>query len=67
MVGKDEARSLAEAVCRERGLPFSPPIRFAHGLMTIDVVSAADHIGGNVVVTIGRWDGKIRRVWVNPK
>lgn len=55
----DEAQALDQARkwARSRQLPFDPPYRISAGLKSYRVISRADGIGGNVVVTIDCRDG----------
>jgi hypothetical protein len=65
MTSRDKAIEIARRACLERNLPFEKPFAVTHGLLTLTVWTKSDHIGGNVVVTVGRFDGEVRRVWLN--
>lgn len=51
----DQAREWA----RSQQLPFDPPYRISAGLKNYRVISRANGIGGNVVVTIDCRDGRV--------
>lgn len=50
-----------------RDLPFDEPIRVSHGIRSVHVWTRADQTGGNVVITIDRFSGRVSRVWTSPR
>jgi hypothetical protein len=67
VVSRDEALRIAREECERRQLPFVDPVRVVRRLLTVEVWTKGDAIGGNVVVTINRRSRQVTRVWVNPK
>ena len=60
-VKEEHALDRARAWARAQQLPFDPPYRISAGLRNYRVISRADGIGGNVVVTIDCRDGRVVR------
>lgn len=55
------AREIAQRICRENNWPFLEPVRLRKGWFTWTILTNADAIGTNVVVTV-KPDGKIIKV-----
>lgn len=63
--GDDLVRA-ARAECSRRGLPFEEPVKIRGGLITARVWTRAESLGGNVVISVNRWTGRVMGVWQNP-
>ena len=58
-ITEEQALDHAREWARSQQLPFDPPCRILAGLKRYRVISRADGIGGNVVVTIDCRDGRV--------
>lgn len=64
VISRQQAREVAEQACDARGFPFEEPVKVSWGLFNFRVRTKADHIGGNVVITVSARTGEVKRVWV---
>lgn len=66
-LSKAAAVEVARKHCDDVGLPFVEPIHVRRGLYAIRVRTKSDAIGGNVVIVISTWSGRVLSVSTSPK
>jgi hypothetical protein len=67
MITRAQATELARQECERRGLSFVEPVRVIGGPLRYSVWTRSNSRGGNVIVSVHRWNGKTEIVAVTPK
>jgi hypothetical protein len=67
MITREEAKELARAECERRGLGFDEPVRVIGGPLRYRIWTRSNARGGNVIVSVHRWNGETEVVAVTPK
>ena len=65
-MNKQEAQEIAQKECEARGWSLGQPVKISGGLFHYEVWGFADRKGGNVIIRIRKWDGKIVRACMTP-
>ena len=67
MISRAEAKELARLECERQGLPFAEPVSVSGGPLYFRVRTQTDTRGGNVSVSVQRWNGRVELEGVAPR